>query len=255
MSYLYPRAVQKPVPYATKAMSGSLGLVLHVQQGENSLANYFANPNNKAMSHFWVSKTGVVEQYKDGAFQSWAQESGNPTYHSVETEGYETTPLTEAQIEALAQLYVWGQQTFGWPLKLANKPGDRGLIYHAAGGAAWGNHPCPGPLRIAQRADILAAITPIPPAPTTGDDDMKRIIVDPSNPTWFLYDGFTKRPVHPGEQQQLAAMGLIPSSDVTSPVHKTTAEMAQIPLDPAYRTSAAIDAQDAATLHASTPKL
>lgn len=224
MSYLYPAALQKPVPYVTKGMAGSLGLVLHVQQGENSLASYFANPNNKAMSHFWVSKTGVVEQYKDCAFQSWAQEAGNPTYHSVETEGYETTSLTEAQVEAVAALYVWGQQTFGWPLKLANVPGDAGLIYHAAGGAAWGNHPCPGPLRIAQRADILAAITPIP-----GDD------------------------MTPAEM--LAALdGAAKSTEAGIPVAGTEFIEAIARRTVAILKASKVEEADAATVDASTPK-
>lgn len=166
-AFLYPGASQHPVPYPTPSLVEPLGLVLHVQQGNNSLAGYFANPNNGVLSHFWISKTGVVEQYKDGAHQSWAQMAGNATYHSVETEGFANEPLTTQQVSALADLYEWGHQTFGWALKLAEKPGDPGFAWHGMGGALWGGHTgCPGDLRKPQRADVLALLAP----PTTGDD-------------------------------------------------------------------------------------
>lgn len=153
---LYPAAVQHPVPYPTPSLVEPLGLVLHVQQGNNSLAGYFADPGNGVLSHFWISKTGVVEQYKDGDHQSWAQMAGNATYHSVETEGFATEPLTAQQVSALADLYEWGHETYGWALSLAEKPGDPGFGWHGMGGALWGGHTgCPGDLRKPARGQVL----------------------------------------------------------------------------------------------------
>lgn len=156
---LYPAATARLVPYSTGGGIASLGLILHVQQGDGSPFGYFSNPANGAVSHWWISKTGHIEQYVDAARKSWAQVAGNATYHSVETEGYVQEPLTDAQILALADLYRWGVERFGWPLALANTPGEHGFGVHSMGGAAWGGHPCPGDIRNGQRADVLARIT------------------------------------------------------------------------------------------------
>ena len=155
---LYPAATERLVPYTTAGAFAPVGLVLHVQAGDGSPYSWFANPANAACSHWWVSKSGVVEQYLDARAKSWAQAAGNGTYHSVETEGQPAEPLTPEQVAALADLYRWGHATFGWPLELAEQPGQPGFGWHGMGGVAWGNHPgCPGELRKAQRPAILAA--------------------------------------------------------------------------------------------------
>src|SRR5699024_10851491 len=64
--------------------------------------------------------------------------------------------LTDAQVEAEADLYAWGHKRYGWPFRLAEHPGEPGFGWHGMGGTAWGGHPdCPGDLRKAQRADVL----------------------------------------------------------------------------------------------------
>lgn len=188
MTLLYPRARYLPVPYATRPMNPkSLGLILHVQQGNNSLARYFANSKNGAMSHFWVAKDGRVEQYQSLDRISWAQAAGNDSYHSVETEGFVTEPLTQAQIQALAQLYAWGITTLRWLPKLSDYPGSAGFGWHGMGGPAWGGHTgCPGNLRKPQRAAVLALITapPTPPRKVT-----KMVLVhDPATQRVYLQD-------------------------------------------------------------------
>jgi hypothetical protein len=155
---LYPEATERLVPYTTAGAFAPIGLVLHVQAGDGSPYSWFANPADSACSHWWVSKTGAVEQYLDARARSWAQAAGNGTYHAVETEGQPTEALTPSQVAALADLYRWGHATFGWPLELAEQPGQPGFGWHGMGGVAWGNHPgCPGDLRKAQRQAILAA--------------------------------------------------------------------------------------------------
>jgi len=163
-----PFAAWKPVANHGGRMSGQLGLVLHVQEGNNSLAGWFNNPVSDASSTFWVSKSGALEQYVDCDVCAWAQGSGNTTYQSVETEGYHTEALSAAQLDMLGRLYAWGAGRYGWPNLLAEAPGDDGLGWHGMGGSAWGGHTgCPGDVRKPQRADILARAFA-----GGGDDDM-----------------------------------------------------------------------------------
>jgi peptidoglycan hydrolase-like protein with peptidoglycan-binding domain len=167
-----PFAAWKPVANHGGRMSGNLGLVLHVQEGNNSLAGWFNNPAADASATWWVSKAGALEQYVDADVCAWAQSDGNSTYNSVETEGYHDEALTPQQEDTLARLYAWGAQTYGWPNLLAETPGDDGFAWHGMGGSAWGGHTsCPGDLRKNRRQPILAVAfggaTPAPsPTPT-----------------------------------------------------------------------------------------
>lgn len=158
---------------STPPPSPELGLVLHVQAGNNSPFGWFNNTTSQASSTWWVAKSGILEQYVDpDKHHAWAQAAGNRSYHSVETEGYPTEALTEQQVNTLAVLYAWGYLTRGWPLQLANAVGDRGLAWHGMGATAWGGHPaCPGDLRKAQRQrilDLAAGIVRGPSTPSTG---------------------------------------------------------------------------------------
>jgi hypothetical protein len=139
-----------------------LGLVLHVMEGtlEGSDA-WFRRvpvaPDTGSSAHFGLAKDGRLWQWVDTADKAWAQAGGNDSYVSVECEEKVGDTLTAAQLAALVRLVQWMHDRHGMPLVLANKPGDRGLGYHAMGGVAWGNHPCPGPLIIAQRQAIIRA--------------------------------------------------------------------------------------------------
>lgn len=161
MTLLAPGATLRPVANtAGDRMAAQLGLILHVQEG-NGLAGLLAtfnNPAAQASATWWVGKDGTLVQLADDPhIRMWAQGSGNSSYCSVETEGYTTEPLTDAQVATLGRLYAWGHAELGWPMQLAEAPGQAGLGTHAMGGAAWGGHPCPGPIRIGQRPAILAA--------------------------------------------------------------------------------------------------
>lgn len=150
-----------------------LGLVVHIMAGtlEGSEA-WFNNEKARASSHFGTGKDGELRQWVDTADRAWAQAAGNRTYLSVENEGQGGDSLTEQQIEAIAKLFAWVHAKYGVPLQLAAKVGDKGLAYHALGGAAWGGHTsCPGPKIVAQlpkivlRAKEIAGYTPPKPAP------------------------------------------------------------------------------------------
>ncbi len=177
---LYPGAVQKPVTAHGGAIGPILGCVIHVTAGEGDPYNEFANPNNQVSSHFGIGNgqggmaDGLVEQYVDTGFSSWAQVAGNANYLSVETEGEPGDPLTPAQVQSFGQLLAWMYRTHGVPVVQTDTVGARGFITHGDGGTAWGGHfGCPGNLRASQRQAIIAVAidllfqpTPTPTQPT-----------------------------------------------------------------------------------------
>lgn len=167
-----PGALWRPVQAFTPGDSREQrGLVLHVQEGNNSPFGWFNNPDNRASSDFWVSKTGVIEQYVNtGVDKAWAQAGGNAYYASVETEGYHGEPLTDAQIAGVARIMRWGHDTFGWALRVIDSTTESGLTWHGAGGAAWGGHyDCPGAARKNQRPQIIMLALGEDDAPAQGE--------------------------------------------------------------------------------------
>lgn len=165
-----PFAQVRPASNHSGAMYQNLGLVLHVQQGNNDLGGEFNDASAQASSNFWVAKDGTLVQYVDSATVAWAQAAGNGSYCSVETQGFTTEPLTDAAMTTLARLYQWGHQVHGWPFILAEVPGQVGFGWHGMGGGAWGGHTgCPGDLRKAQRPEILRRASGASPPP---EDDL-----------------------------------------------------------------------------------
>lgn len=155
----HPDATRRPL---ASDMGGALtlsrGLILHVQEGDNSPYPWFARPDVKASSHWWVSRSGALEQFVPADRAAWAQAGGNGAWHSVETEGFHGEGLTHEQVATLGRLYAWGHDRWGWAFDLADKPSAIGLGWHGMGGAAWGSHPgCPGELRKSQRPQIITA--------------------------------------------------------------------------------------------------
>lgn len=155
MERLYSGATYRPVSYATEAteMGRPRGWVLHVTVMNGSPYDVFqrAVRPKRRFSHLWVSRTGRVEQYQTLDRASWAQGAGNTEWWSVETEGFDTDPLTSAQIESLARIHNF--------LKAADtvavSPNGIGIGTHEMGGSAWGAHACPGRARANQRAAII----------------------------------------------------------------------------------------------------
>jgi hypothetical protein len=150
-------------------ITSNLGLVLHHQAGNGSLYNFFNNSNSQVSAHFWVSKTGVIEQYVDTSRVAWHGRSLNSRYVGVETEGCPTSPyaepLTDAAIQALARIYREGRDRHGWVNALANKDGQKGFGYHRMAVATG----CPCDVRLNKRQAILNiafGATPTPPTPT-----------------------------------------------------------------------------------------
>ena len=151
-------------------MTAHKGLVLHVQVGNGDCYGQFSNPANQASSTWWIAKDGTLVQYVDSDLIPWTQAAGNTAWNSVETEGYPSEALTDAQVLTLARLFAWVCLRYNVPCVVTDDVnGSGGMILHGDGGIAWGNHPgCPGPLRAAQRAGAvyLASLVLYPPAPT-----------------------------------------------------------------------------------------
>lgn len=139
--------------------TNTLGLIVHVQAGNNSPYGWFNNPTAQASSTWWVGKKGEREQYGNpDTDKFWAQAQGNPIYHSGEGEGLPSEPLTAEQVESYGVAFAFGVERYGWKPQIINAPGQSGLGWHGMGGLTWGNHPyCPGELRKAQRTAILQA--------------------------------------------------------------------------------------------------
>jgi hypothetical protein len=161
-------------------MSAQLGLVLHVQEGNGELTGWFSNPESGASSTYQVMKDGRLFQFVESEYVAWAQGAGNVSYQSVESEGYVGEPLTVAAERALADLYHWGHETFGWPDQLSEEPGQYGFGWHGMGGSAWGGHTgCPGELRKNRRRAILDdAFGGWEPAPPQPEEDHNMIATD-----------------------------------------------------------------------------
>ena len=159
-----PFATLRPVQNHGGAMSGHLGLVLHVQQGNGSLYGYFNNPASQVSAHFWCAKDGTLEQYVDCDVVAWAEAAGNPSYLSVETEGFDTEPLNATQIDTLGRLLAWSAATYGFPTTGPPAHGQKGFTQHCNPNGTpdptWGNHTCPGIIRLGQMSAVTQAATP-----------------------------------------------------------------------------------------------
>lgn len=155
-----------PVPNGTVGggSDNMLGVIMHTEVGyDHNVVAEFENPQSQASAFFSIRDDGHITQYGPIGYNwmAWAQVAGNPMYYSIEHEdqGNPKTPLNAAQIASSAQLVELLSAFAGFPLILANSPGEKGFGTHFMGGAAWGGHSCPDvppkPVRSLQRQDIL----------------------------------------------------------------------------------------------------
>lgn len=166
---LCPFATWRPISTNYGGKMGAVrGLVLHVQEGNNSLYGWFSNPAAQVSAHFWCSKSGALEQYLQPPQQTaWAQGAGNANYVSVECEGFATEAMTTGQLGTVAALLDWAAGTFGFPVTGPVAHGSSGFTQHCnlngTPDPAWGNHVCPGPIRLGQEPAIVTLATEQPP--------------------------------------------------------------------------------------------
>lgn len=233
---IVPFARWRPVLSHGGLMSSHLGAVEHVTTNHADPGGFFSNPINEASSHFWIGDTGPYDgalvQYVDTDYASWAQAAGNGQYVSIETSGTVDKPMTRLQVATFGQLYGYLGPRYRWPLALADVVGERGLIWHGAGGDAWGGHPdCPGDLRRAQRPAILAAAkvapnAPLPPPevepmPITSlvSDQVDTLAIDYRGRLVHRWYNKAPRPAGPPPawQGEILAIGLVPLARLEGP--------------------------------------
>jgi N-acetylmuramoyl-L-alanine amidase-like protein len=140
------------------------GVVQHTEDGfEAGTFATFMDPGSQVSAFFSIGEDGTgSHQYLPvgRGLVAWAQADGNPDWYSIECEDKLSpgTPMTDVQLTVFAQIYSALAERDGFGYAVTDDPsGGRGLITHGDGGNAWGGHPdCPGPVRRAQRPEILA---------------------------------------------------------------------------------------------------
>lgn len=136
------------------------GLVIHIAVGSyEGTISWCRNPASDVSAHFVVARDGRIAQVVDTDVTAWTQRAGNGHWLSVEFEGYPTSPLTAAQVDACARLFARVCQVYGVPVKATGSPTGRGLGHHSMGaehGVDWGHDQCPGELIKAQKPAIVA---------------------------------------------------------------------------------------------------
>jgi len=144
------------------------GVVLHVAVSESdSLHDFFNGPSGGVESHFYVRRSGVIEQYRSIWFQADAQLDGNTFtldgksvgFVSVETQGMGAGEWTNEQLSSIKAIILWVRSQADFPLAPCpawNKPG---VGYHTMWGSPshWtpSRKTCPGPDRIEQFHDVI----------------------------------------------------------------------------------------------------
>jgi len=149
-----------PTPNTSGSIIDHMYVVVHTADGSyEGTISWQKNPSAKVSSHFVVAKDGRIAQMLDTNAKAWTQINGNPYSISIENEGNENTPLTDAQLTANAKILAKAHQVHGVPLQLTGKVGVRGLGHHSMGAESsvnWGHSLCPGNIIKAQKPEILA---------------------------------------------------------------------------------------------------
>src|SRR6266542_117619 len=174
----YPKAIQKPVPrFNTGGAKAQLrsrgrGVCNHVAVSEASTLFTYFNTSGNPCSHFYVRKTGVVEQYMSIDYRAPCQLEGNWSLISIETQGgvynLNTEPWIDVQVDAIVELHLWLHEKDGFPIQLMtdSKSTTKGIGWHllgcepnvVEGGELWSEaygKECPGAKKIEQVKTVI----------------------------------------------------------------------------------------------------
>jgi len=140
-----------------------MGVVMHTMAGNlPGTTELFNDPASEASAHFGIAQDGEIWQYGPigKGWEAWHAVEANKSWYGIEhaDDGNPENPLTQAQMEASAQLLELLSRFAGFPLQVTNDVGVKGYATHVMGGSAWNpnGHTCPGPgPRAGQRADIV----------------------------------------------------------------------------------------------------
>jgi len=160
--------------------SAKIGTVVHVVVGSAASAiSEFLAPGSQLSAHFVIygpgeaKPDGHIVQLVDTSQGCYAQGAGNypPTaYIGMEFAGDPSFPMSAAQMAAGASIDKWAASVHNFPLIGVVGHGKPGCTTHCnpdgSPDPAWGGHPCPGPIRLAQVPLMIAAAGPPPPLPS-----------------------------------------------------------------------------------------
>jgi hypothetical protein len=162
-----------PIPSSNYANNGGakIGVAIHVIVGSAASAlGEFKSPGACLSAHFIVC--GPNDQWPDGhklqVLDTWsdayAQAAGNypPTaYIAIEFAGTPDQPMSAAQIASGAEIIAWAAADKEFPIVGPVEHGTPGITPHChPSGQAdpnWGNHSCPGLIRLGQMPAMIAA--------------------------------------------------------------------------------------------------
>lgn len=149
---LYGQAVKKLVPHGSEDYAiVPRVIILHIAVSEaTTLFHYFNGPSGGVESHFYVRRSGVVEQYRDTGTQADANEGANGFAVSIETQGLGHGEWGPEQMAAIKRLILWIASAHrNVPLVVVNDAYGSGVGYHVQFPGVWDNRgaTCPGPDR------------------------------------------------------------------------------------------------------------
>lgn len=151
-------------------------LILHSAQGTypGSVNWWKTKYNFRIYSTFFVRRTGQVVQFVDSSYYAPANSTANVRAISVETDDNtkpDTNPWNDKQLDALAALIRWVNETHKIPLRPCPAHDQPGIGFHTMFGNRHSNSPwvgeqkddagktCPGLIRIEQfYKEILPAL-------------------------------------------------------------------------------------------------
>ena len=158
---LYPAAVKQLIPPGVNdPRIVPRVAILHVDAGNaENLHDFFATRSGGVESHFHVTKTGKVYQYRDTDWQADANLDANDFAVSIETQGFGAGEWTHEQLESIKSLLLWLSTTHDIPLRKCDAWNGSGVGYHVMFGAPGHWTPkaktCPGADRIRQFDEAL----------------------------------------------------------------------------------------------------
>lgn len=136
-------------------------VILHVAVSlAASLFEFFRDRSGGIESHFYITWTGKLEQYRDTGRQADANLDANDFAISIETAGLGSGRWNKRQQRTIQRLLLWLHQVEGIPLHVIQAWDGSGVGWHTMWGAPSHWTPvaktCPGSGRIAQCKGWLA---------------------------------------------------------------------------------------------------
>lgn len=127
--------------------------ILHVAVSlAASLFEFFRDRSGGIESHFYITITGKIEQYRDTNREADANYLANPFAWSIETAGMGILPWNRLQKRAIQRLLLWLHQAEGLDLVKVTAWDGHGVGYHIQFGTPgkWTNvsKGCPGAANI-----------------------------------------------------------------------------------------------------------